>query len=684
MAFLLGLVALVGVTGISHCIIIGESVTRHSPKTHINNLTSLPVMVTTLVSITMALAGCHKGSMLTVSTPAHKPFVPVKLNLAHINDHHSHLDADGTLEVNINGVIYHTDLGGFARISQVFLDLGSQFGDENFLKLHAGDALTGTSYYSYYQGNADADMMNTVCFDAFELGNHEFDDGDANLKSFITRLNQGACKTPVLGANVKPKVGTPLALDATAATIKPYIIKTTKEGVKVGIIGIAIRGKTQKSSRPWDTTAFLEEKTTAQNHINVLKRQGIEHIVLLTHQGHEVDQAMASQLTGVDVIIGGDSHTLLGDFSRYTTGTLTTSIMTQGRYPTITHNKDGETVCIGQSWEYAKSVGLMQVTFDNKGAVASCNGSTILPVSKQLQQYNAFTKQYTPVDAALNRRYLDLFNVGKLNIGSKSVIYPTEANSEATRVLNRYKHQLQSKLAEKIGTAADPFCLVRVPGTSQSASVTGCGNTANAARGSDVAQLVAKAFLTASPRADFSLQNAGGVRDALPAGDITHKTVNTLLPFNNTLVNLTMTGSQVVTALEDAIQNASFGVNGERPSTGAHPYADGLRWDLQLNQPKGNRVKNVEVRDRITGTWSPIDLNKIYVMVTNDYIAKGKDGYITLAEVSKDPSNVEDTKLLYRQALIDYIKAKSAIALPNRSDYAHKTVTTANGRLLNP
>ena len=125
-------------------------------------------------------------------------------------------------------------------------------------------------------------------------------------------------------------------------------------------------------------------------------------------------------------------------------------------------------------------------------------------------------------------------------------------------------------------------------------------------------------------------------------------------------------------------------MNGEKPSTGAHPYADGLRWDLQLNQPRGSRVKSVEVRDRKTGTWSPIDMNKTYIMVTNDYIASGKDGYATLAEVSKDPSKVEDTKLLYTQSLIDYIKLVKNVSLPNRSDYSHKTVITADGRLLNP
>ncbi|MFP1580266.1 5'-nucleotidase C-terminal domain-containing protein, partial [Klebsiella pneumoniae] len=86
---------------------------------------------------------------------------------------------------------------------------------------------------------------------------------------------------------------------------------------------------------------------------------------------------------------------------------------------------------------------------------------------------------------------------------------------------------------------------------------------------SDAAQLVAKAFLNASLRADFSLQNAGGVREALMKGDVSNQTAYTILPFSNTLVNLNITGREVVAALEDAVKNASFGIDGQAPSTGA-------------------------------------------------------------------------------------------------------------------
>ena len=69
-------------------------------------------------------------------------------------------------------------------------------GTPNLLKLHAGDAVTGTLYYTFFKGEADAKMMNTICFDAFEPGNHEFDDGDATLKEFLDHVAQCPCQTP--------------------------------------------------------------------------------------------------------------------------------------------------------------------------------------------------------------------------------------------------------------------------------------------------------------------------------------------------------------------------------------------------------------------------------------------------------------------------------------------------------
>ena len=269
----------------------------------------------------------------------------------------------------LDGVPTQVELGGFARQAALFKSLA---GTPNLLKLHAGDAMTGSLYYTFFKGEADAQMMKTICFDAFVPGNHEFDDGDARLKAFLDELAQGGCHTPTLSANIVPQPGTPLAPAGGMPTCSPTSVKQMG-GVRVGIVGIAVAGKTRASSRPLASTQFLDETRSAQAAIDALTAQGVRHIVLMTHHGFKADRALAARLTGVDVIIGGDSHTLLGDFKAQ-------GLTGGGRYPTEVRNASGEPVCIGQAWEYGKAFGLMNVQFDAQGRVSQCSGQASLVI----------------------------------------------------------------------------------------------------------------------------------------------------------------------------------------------------------------------------------------------------------------------------------------------------------------
>jgi 5'-nucleotidase/UDP-sugar diphosphatase len=152
----------------------------------------------------LGMAGC------ATQAPKAGPAPPgtFELTIAHINDHHSQLDAFAATELVLDGVPTQVEFGGFARQTALFRSLA---GTPNLLKLHAGDALTGSLYYTFFKGKADARMMNTICFDAFIPGNHEFDDGDATLKAFLDDAGQGQCQTPTLSANIVPAPGTPLA-----------------------------------------------------------------------------------------------------------------------------------------------------------------------------------------------------------------------------------------------------------------------------------------------------------------------------------------------------------------------------------------------------------------------------------------------------------------------------------------
>ena len=149
----------------------------------------------------------------TVVTPPVEEGKPLELNILHINDHHSHLDEEKIkFKANVGSgeEEFSVASGGFARVAALINQFASE--KKNVLKIHAGDATTGDLYYNLTDGKADADAMNTVCFDTFTPGNHEFDAHDDGLKKFIDALDQGSCqeKTKVLTANVTFGASSPL------------------------------------------------------------------------------------------------------------------------------------------------------------------------------------------------------------------------------------------------------------------------------------------------------------------------------------------------------------------------------------------------------------------------------------------------------------------------------------------
>ena len=108
-----------------------------------------------------------------------------ELNVAHINDHHSHLEEE-KMPLKLNGKTVTVHIGGLPKVAQAVKNFRQN--NKNTFVLHAGDAVTGTLYYTLFEGKADAELMNAINFDVFTLGNHEFDDGNKLLKSFLDVL----------------------------------------------------------------------------------------------------------------------------------------------------------------------------------------------------------------------------------------------------------------------------------------------------------------------------------------------------------------------------------------------------------------------------------------------------------------------------------------------------------------
>ncbi len=572
------------------------------------------------------------------------------IRIVHINDHHSHLRADGRMDLTLGGEKTRVRAGGFPSLVTLYDRLTA--GRDNVLKLHAGDAITGDLYYTLFKGEADAALMNEICFDAFALGNHEFDDGDTGLANFLDHLRSGECQTPVLASNVKPEVGvSALAKNSETDYIRPWVVREVG-GVQVGIIGIVIANKTKNSSSPDATTQFLDETETAQKMIDELTEQGVKHIVLLTHYQYRNDLSMAGKLTGVDVIIGGDSHTLLGDFADV-------GLNSAGAYPTVVKDAAGNRVCVVQAWQYAAIVGELNLSFNDDGTVASCDGTPHLPLADSFRRKNAEGKR---VELEGDARAAVM-----ASIEAKAELSVVAEDEKAAAVLVRFSDQVDQMKREVIGEVTERLCLERIPGQGKSAL---CDKSETATQGSDIANLVAHAFRDMSRTSDIAIQNGGGVRVDVAAGPYTIGDAYKLLPFANTLVELEMTGAEIHAVLEDALDYALS----EDGSTGAYPYAAGLRWDINASAQKGSRFSNVEFRGQSDSAWTALDKARSYKVVTNDYISGGRDGYLTFKDVVKDGRAV-DTFLDYAQSFVDYVKKQGKIGKLPASDYSTKSFT---------
>jgi 5'-nucleotidase/UDP-sugar diphosphatase len=603
----------------------------------------LPMVCATALALTVTLSACGGGD----------DGKPIEVTLLHVNDHHSRLDAESTnLRVLTAGGTRESvtfELGGFARVTQAIDELAAS--RANPIKLHAGDAVTGDLYFTISSGRADAALMNAVCFDAFALGNHEFDNGDAGLKTFLDALREGSCRTPVLSANVRPAPGSPLA---PAGTILPWTL-VQRDGQTIGIVGITVAGKTRNSSRPDPTTEFLAETTAAQAAIDQLAASGINKIVLLTHQGYSADQTMARNLRGVDVIVGGDSHTLLGPDSLATYG-----VTVGGAYPTQTTDRDGSPVCVVQAWQYSWAVGELRVRFDSAGRVESCTGQPHVLIGNATRRSATGTAALTDADRAAIAT----------DLAAQPALRTTTPAARAVSALAPFAAQKTTFGSVVAGAATTNLCLRRIPGTRRdiTRSVFADCNTGafTNAHGGDMQQLVAAAFLEQGRTfggVDIALQNAGGVRTDLSAGNVTVGNIFTVLPFRNTLVRLTMTGAEVKQTLEDAI---TF-VLASAGNTGAYPYAANLRWTVDLNAAANSRFSNLEFRNG-TGAWVPLSPTTTYRVITNDFLAAGQDGWVTLRTITG--SRREDTFLDYADSFLRYTQARTPLTRPAQSEFS--------------
>ncbi|WP_171240040.1 bifunctional UDP-sugar hydrolase/5'-nucleotidase [Ruegeria sp. HKCCA5491] len=462
-----------------------------------------------------------------------------KLTILHTNDIHSRIESinkyDSTCDAEdeAEGKCF----GGVARLKTIVDARRDALSGENYLLLDAGDPFQGSLFYTTYKGAAEAEFMEAIGYDVMAVGNHEFDDGPEGLAAFIDVVS-----FPVISGN----------LDLSSSSeLKDRIdghVVLELGGQKIGIVS-ALATDTVETSSPGKDVVFQDEIESLTADVEALKAEGVNIVIALTHVGLAKDIEIAEKVPGLDLVVGGHSHTLLSN----------TQEGAAGSYPVMVGD-----VPVVQAYAYSKYLGEVTLTFDDDGNLVSAEGEPIL---------------------------LDASVTPDPDIAARV--------AEMGAPIEEMKQRVVASSAEAIEGNRD-VCRVQE-----------C----------QMGNLVADAMLArvADQGAQIAIANSGGLRASIDSGDVTMGEVLTVLPFQNTLSTFEISGQGVIDALENGVSQVEE-VKGRFPQVAGMTFT----WDPSV-APNEGRITEVMVADG--DGFKPIDPAATYLVVTNNYVRNGGDGY---------------------------------------------------------
>lgn len=413
-----------------------------------------------------------------------------QLRIIHTNDHHAHLEpiTGGSPPAPIHG--------GIARRKTLIDAIRNEGGNQ--ILLDAGDVFQGTLYFNQYKGQADLEFYNALGYEAMAVGNHEYDIGQQPLVEFIQRAN-----FPILSANTVVDASSPLS-----GLIQPWIVKWVGDQ-PIGIFGLTTE-ETAILSNPGPGVTFTDPYEAARLAVASLRSQGVNKIIALTHIGITADRELARRVDGINVIIGGHSHTPMGP--------MLSEPDPSRPYPEVIASPSGQPVVMATDWEWGRWLGDLTVGFDADGMVTRVVAAQPTEVAPSIAPDPGF----------------------------------------AARVAD-FAAPLDELRARQVGTAA-----VRLNGDRADVRTqeTNLGN------------LIADGMLakTAADGAQIAIMNGGGIRTSIDAGTVTLGQVLEVQPFGNTIVLLTLTGAQVKEALENGVSQVET-VAGRFPQVGGMRFS---------------------------------------------------------------------------------------------------------------
>ena len=585
-------------------------------------------------------AGCSHSTQSALSAPP-SDSAKFTLTVAHINDTHSAFDP-------VEGLFYADTLavfnrwGGHPRLLTRINQHRRSAGEHAlpFLVLHGGDAWQGSAYFKLNEGRMNADILSRMGIDAMALGNHEFDLNNALLNDFIDTLN-----FPVLAANIDTSQDAALA---EQNNLKPYILFSFAGSerrpievpeiaaaqaageVVVAVFGLALDDMPNISPNVGDVV-FHDMVTSAQALVERLEQKGVQHILALTHIGNASDVQIAQQVNGIDAIIGGHSHSLLGDFSSIGLG------QSDRPYAEQVMNPNGMTfTCVVQAGEYAQAVGLLELSFDERGQVQDCGGGNTLLSNNDFYADRQRGKPLEPTDYLKVAAYLDTH---------ENIAVIDEDMGLRRHIDMHYKPAMEQAYGAQLGKLPRPISHVRRPGDNDSSS-----------HGSELAPLVATAqYAWASQphvealtglKPDFALLGAGGIRSGLEEGELREGTISLeVLPFASQLAIVPLRGAVVRQVIKETI-TATLP---QGAHAGRFPYGGMLRYEFIETVPgQAGELRHLAVN---VGTidqpeWQQLKDEQMYNVVINSYLASGNDGWSALAAAQRQHSERVDLALV--------------------------------------
>lgn len=560
------------------------------------------------------------------------PALAEGLTLLHVGDQESWLlSAQGNLRDNASQAV--SFYGGVDRLASVMsaAESAAELAGNTVFKLNAGDAFLpgprlnasfanlGSAYIDGGQDFYDAIAMRHIGFDAAVFGNHEFDLGPDVAARFAQ-----VSGTTYLSSNLNFSATPAFASLAATGTVAPYTLLSTNGGNKVAVVGVTTPLLSSISSPGAVnlTAGWSAANTEAQNlqalvpfvqqQIDAARAQGAGSVIVISHLQNAANErdVLIPGLRGVDVVLSGGGHELMADADD---ALIPNDVRAITGLPQTVTDADGKGVAMVTSNFGNRYVGELNLTLDDTtGVVTAINGANLYRVSGAPADTDAVAGDSFLKTAVVDpvKGYIDVLNATV--IGQSDVFLNGNRGAAGT------------------------------PGSFQAGVRNAETNLGN---------LVADAMRHAGGT-DIAIQNGGGIRTSINAGNVSVGDTFNVLPFTNLVdVAPSVNAEQLKTIMEHSVANASASGNAD----GRFAQVSGMRVVYDTTRASGDRIVSIVLDDGtvLVQDGEVVDDARSFSLTTIDFTANGGDGY-PFAAVGIEFENAVSS-ITYQQALQEYI-----------------------------